>query len=87
MPVGMNANLARPDPDGPGLAGVLHRLPHAGAGRRGGTAFPLGKPLVAFLQRWIRKLGFVVLALVAVVAFAEQQPAALADDVLGIVSC
>ena len=41
-------------------------------------------PLVAFLQNWIRKLGFVVLALVAVVAFAEQQPAALADDVLGI---
>jgi potassium-dependent mechanosensitive channel len=54
----------------------------------GGVAelhFRWDKPLVAFLQRWVRKLGFVVLALVAVVAFAEQQPAALADDVLGIV--
>ena len=53
----------------------------------GGVAelhFRWEKPLVEFLQRWIRKLGFVVLALVAVVAFAEQQPAALADDVLGI---
>ncbi|WP_218723355.1 mechanosensitive channel MscK [Pseudomonas bubulae] len=53
----------------------------------GGVAelhFRWEKPLVAFLQNWIRKLGFVVLALVAVVAFAEQQPAALADDVLGI---
>ena len=53
----------------------------------GGVAelhFRWEKPLVEFLQTWIRKLGFVVLALVAVVAFAEQQPAALADDVLGI---
>ncbi len=53
----------------------------------GGVAelhFRWEKPLVEFLQNWIRKLGFVVLALVAVVAFAEQQPAALADDVLGI---
>ena len=53
----------------------------------GGVAelhFRWDKPLVEFLQGWIRKLGFVVLALVAVVAFAEQQPAALADDVLGI---
>ena len=53
----------------------------------GGVAelhFRWEKPLVGFLQNWIRKLGFVVLALVAVVAFAEQQPAALADDVLGI---
>ena len=32
----------------------------------------------------MRKLGLVVLALVAVVAIAELQPAALADDVLGI---
>ncbi|WP_164672274.1 hypothetical protein, partial [Pseudomonas viridiflava] len=39
---------------------------------------------VEFLQRWIRRLGLVVLALVAVVAVAEHQPAALADDVLGI---
>ena len=53
----------------------------------GGVAelhFRWEKPLVEFLQKWIRKLGLVVLALVAVVAFAEQQPAALADDVLGI---
>lgn len=53
----------------------------------GGVAelhFRWEKPLVSFLQNWIRKLGLVVLALVAVVAFAEQQPAALADDVLGI---
>ncbi|KQQ54030.1 potassium transporter KefA [Pseudomonas sp. Leaf127] len=39
---------------------------------------------VEFLRRWIRRLGLVVLALVAVVAVAEHQPAALADDVLGI---
>ena len=54
----------------------------------GGVAelhFRWDKPLVEFLQSWVRKLGFVVLALVAVVAFAEQQPAALADDVLGLV--
>ncbi|WP_300731021.1 mechanosensitive channel MscK [Pseudomonas sp.] len=54
----------------------------------GGVAelhFRWEKPQVAFLQGWIRRLGLVVLALVAVVAFAEQQPAALADDVLGIV--
>ncbi|UFH49717.1 mechanosensitive channel MscK [Pseudomonas sp. KNUC1026] len=39
---------------------------------------------VAFLRGWVRRLGFVVLALVSVVAVAELQPAALADDVLGI---
>ncbi|WP_282349535.1 mechanosensitive channel MscK [Pseudomonas sp. PS01301] len=39
---------------------------------------------VAFLQGWVRRLGFVVLALVSVVAVAELQPSALADDVLGI---
>ncbi|MBD8575650.1 mechanosensitive channel MscK [Pseudomonas syringae] len=39
---------------------------------------------VEFLRRWIRRLGLVVLALVAVVAVAEHQPASLADDVLGI---
>ena len=53
----------------------------------GGVAelhFRWEKPLVEFLQAWVRRLGLVVLALVAVVAFAEQQPAALADDVLGI---
>ncbi|WP_295471604.1 mechanosensitive channel MscK [uncultured Pseudomonas sp.] len=39
---------------------------------------------VEFLRGWVRRLGLVVLALVAVVAVAEHQPAALADDVLGI---
>nr|WP_319527178.1 mechanosensitive channel MscK [Pseudomonas laurentiana] len=42
------------------------------------------KPQVEFLRGWIRRLGAVVLALVAVVAVAEHQPSALADDVLGI---
>ena len=53
----------------------------------GGVAelhFRWEKPQVEFLQGWVRKLGLVVLALVAVVAIAEHQPAALADDVLGI---
>ncbi|WP_347903527.1 mechanosensitive channel MscK [Pseudomonas purpurea] len=53
----------------------------------GGVAelhFRWEKPQVEFLQGWIRRLGLVVLALVAVVAVAELQPAALADDVLGI---
>ncbi|MGV8916946.1 MAG: mechanosensitive channel MscK [Pseudomonas sp.] len=42
------------------------------------------KPQVEFLRGWVRRLGLVVLALVAIVAVAEHQPAALADDVLGI---
>nr|WP_314477111.1 mechanosensitive channel MscK [uncultured Pseudomonas sp.] len=42
------------------------------------------KPQVEFLRGWIRRLGTVVLALVGVVAVAEHQPSALADDVLGI---
>jgi len=53
----------------------------------GGVAqlhFRWEKPQVEFLRGWIRRLGLVVLALVAVVAVAEHQPAALADDVLGI---
>ncbi|MEW7856228.1 potassium efflux system protein [Pseudomonas sp. NFPP07] len=53
----------------------------------GGVAelhFRWEKPQVEFLQGWIRRLGLVVMALVAVVAVAEHQPAALADDVLGI---
>lgn len=53
----------------------------------GGVAelhFRWEKPQVEFLRGWIRRLGMVVLALVAVVAVAELQPAALADDVLGI---
>ncbi|GGK09708.1 mechanosensitive channel MscK [Pseudomonas matsuisoli] len=39
---------------------------------------------VAFLHREIRKLGLVVMALVAVVVLAERQPSLLANDVLGI---
>ncbi|POA22076.1 mechanosensitive channel MscK [Pseudomonas sp. FW300-N1A1] len=53
----------------------------------GGVAelhFRWERPQVEFLRRWIRRLGMVVFALVAVVAVAELQPAALADDVLGI---
>ncbi|WP_311968669.1 mechanosensitive channel MscK [Pseudomonas baltica] len=42
------------------------------------------KRQVEFLQKWVRKLGFVVLALVTVVAVAELQPSALAEDVIGI---
>ncbi|MBF8778808.1 mechanosensitive channel MscK [Pseudomonas fulva] len=42
------------------------------------------KPQVEFLRGWVRRLGIVVLALVGVVAVAEHQPSALADDVLGI---
>ncbi|WP_397450268.1 mechanosensitive channel MscK [Pseudomonas sp. NA-150] len=42
------------------------------------------KAQVEFLRGWVRRLGLVVLALVAIVAVAEHQPAALADDVLGI---
>nr|MBF0683719.1 mechanosensitive ion channel [Pseudomonas sp.] len=42
------------------------------------------KPQVTFLRDEIRRLGLVVLALVAVVAIAEHQPANLVDDVLGI---
>ncbi|HKS14810.1 MAG TPA: mechanosensitive channel MscK [Pseudomonas sp.] len=53
----------------------------------GGVAelhFRWHKPQVEFLRGWIRRLGTVVLALVGVVAVAEHQPSALADDVLGI---
>jgi potassium efflux system protein len=39
---------------------------------------------VAYLQRYVRLLGLVVLMLVAVVSIAEHQPASLADDVIGI---
>nr|WP_314492368.1 mechanosensitive channel MscK [uncultured Pseudomonas sp.] len=42
------------------------------------------KPQVQFLRGWVRRLGTVVLALVGVVAVAEHQPSALADDVFGI---
>ncbi|HEY0290048.1 MAG TPA: mechanosensitive channel MscK [Pseudomonas sp.] len=53
----------------------------------GGVAqlhFGWEKPQVEFLRGWIRRLGLVVLALVTVVAVAEHEPAALADDVIGI---
>jgi potassium efflux system protein len=53
----------------------------------GGVAelhFRWEKRQVEFLQGWVRRLGLVVLALVAVVAVAELQPAALTDDVLGM---
>ncbi|NWB86630.1 mechanosensitive channel MscK [Pseudomonas gingeri] len=53
----------------------------------GGVAelhFRWEKPQVEFLQGWVRRLGFVVLALVAIVSVAELQPASLAGDVLGI---
>lgn len=39
---------------------------------------------VIFLHRQIRRLGLVVMALAGVVAVAEHQPAALAEDVIGI---
>ncbi|KFX71403.1 potassium transporter KefA [Pseudomonas taeanensis MS-3] len=40
---------------------------------------------VTFLHRQVRRLGLVVMALVAVVTVAEHQPASLAEDVIGIV--
>jgi potassium efflux system protein len=55
---GQNANLGARCADGPGLAGVLHRLPHPRAGRRGRTAFRWEKPQVEFLQDWIRRSGW-----------------------------
>lgn len=42
------------------------------------------RPRVASLSKQIRRLGLVVMALVGVVAVAEHQPAALAEDVIGI---
>jgi potassium-dependent mechanosensitive channel len=53
----------------------------------GGVAelhFRWEKPLVAFLQGWIRKLGWWCWRWWPWCPFAEHQPAALADDVLGI---
>lgn len=49
------------------------------------THFGWFRPQVAFLRNEIRQLGFVVIALVAVVAIAEQQPGSLVSDVIGIV--
>ncbi|HSC83154.1 MAG TPA: mechanosensitive channel MscK, partial [Pseudomonas sp.] len=42
------------------------------------------RPQVAFLATQVRRLGLVVMALVAVVTVAEHQPAALAEDVIGV---
>ncbi|MFH6599230.1 Mechanosensitive channel MscK precursor [Pseudomonas sp. THAF187a] len=39
---------------------------------------------VAFFRQHLRRLGMVVMALVAVVSIAEHQPASLANDVIGI---
>ncbi|TDV66039.1 mechanosensitive channel MscK [Pseudomonas sp. LP_7_YM] len=53
----------------------------------GGVAqlhFRWEKVQVEFLRGWIRRLGLVVLALVTVVAVAEHEPSALAEDVIGI---
>jgi potassium efflux system protein len=53
----------------------------------GGVAelhFRWGRSQVAFLHNQVRSLGVVVLALVAVVAIAERQPASLTEDVIGI---
>ncbi|MBC9249113.1 potassium transporter KefA [Pseudomonas alcaligenes] len=46
--------------------------------------FRWARPQVAFLSTQIRRLGLVVMALVAVVTVAEHQPAALAEDVIGV---
>ncbi|WP_341303916.1 mechanosensitive channel MscK [Pseudomonas sp. TMP25] len=53
----------------------------------GGVAelhFRWGRPQAAFLHRQVRRLGLVVMALVAVVTVAKHQPAALGDDVIGL---
>ena len=49
------------------------------------THFGWYRPQVTFLRNEIRRLGLVVMALVAVVAIAEHQPGTLVDDVIGIV--
>ncbi|WP_010488494.1 mechanosensitive channel MscK [Pseudomonas sp. S9] len=46
--------------------------------------FRWSRPHVAYLRRYVRYLGLIVLTLVAVVTIAGHQPAELADDVLGI---
>ncbi|MCO6059669.1 mechanosensitive channel MscK [Pseudomonas sp. MOB-449] len=53
----------------------------------GGVAelhFHWDRPQVAFLRSQVRRLGGVVMALVAIVTVAEHQPAALADDIIGV---
>lgn len=47
--------------------------------------FRWARSQVAFLRTQMRKLGFVVMALLAVVSLAEMQPETLAEDVIGIV--
>lgn len=47
--------------------------------------FRWDRPQVAFLRSQVRRLGGVVMALVAIVTVAEHQPAALADDIIGII--
>ncbi len=46
--------------------------------------WPVGQ--VRELHRYLRRLGLVVLAVVAIVTLAERQPEALAQDVLGILT-
>ncbi|WP_298186672.1 mechanosensitive channel MscK [uncultured Pseudomonas sp.] len=46
--------------------------------------FHWGRPQVAFLHKQVRRLGLVVMALVAVVTVAKHQPASLGDDVIGL---
>ena len=53
----------------------------------GGVAelhFRWGRSQVDFLHRQVRRLGLVVMALVAVVTIAKHQPAGLGDDVIGL---
>ncbi|SED26952.1 mechanosensitive channel MscK [Pseudomonas anguilliseptica] len=53
----------------------------------GGVAelhFRWGRSQVAFLHKQVRRLGLVVMALVAVVTIAKHQPAGLGDDVIGL---
>ncbi|MFV3371548.1 mechanosensitive channel MscK [Pseudomonas sp. NY15435] len=55
--------------------------------RPGGIAerhFHWSQPQVQFLGKLMRRLGLVVMSLVAVVTVAEHAPASLADDVIGI---
>ncbi|EIK54492.1 hypothetical protein YO5_17040 [Stutzerimonas stutzeri TS44] len=53
-------------------------------GRVAELHFRWSKPQVIFLRDELRRLGLVVLTLVVAVSIAEQQPANLADDVLGL---
>ncbi|RRV17496.1 mechanosensitive channel MscK [Pseudomonas saudiphocaensis] len=79
-----------------GLSSALYQLAQAwlvfytayrllSPGRMAELHFRWSKPQVAFLRDEIRRLGLVILVLVVVVSIAEQQPAMLAEDVLGLV--